>query len=264
MIPATLVAALIFAIAIPGIAAGQADIAPPAGVTAAPRPSPRLEPFYDIGDASPRELRRINADNASIIGIRIGDSLQHLNRTLERPKGKRVEKSLGRVHHTVFRYDDLQVRVNADERIARIKVMASGAWMMHNALRDLMTDFSERRLQQILGWNYRRKLKRVYVWPISRTRFMQDSNRDRLLGRVMVYYDLASVAQAEKKIIKAWDTVYIYDERGIHVRVYSNIPVSGRFKADFVLIKPQMPSLLPSPDRDAGPVRSLTERWNFA
>lgn len=249
MNPVTLVAVLVFAIAIPSIAAGQAAGVPPAGVKAAPRPSPRLEPFYDIGDASPRELRRINADNASIVGIRLGDSLQHLNKTLARPKGMRGEKSLGRVHHTVFRYDDLQVRVDADERIARIKVMASGAWMMHNALRGLMTDFSERRLQQVLGWDYRRKLKRVYVWPISRTRFMQDNNRDRLLGRVMEYYGLASIAQAEKKIIKAWDTVYIYDERGIRVRVYSNIPVSGRFKADFVLIKPQVPA----PRREAGP-----------
>lgn len=253
MNPATLAAALVFTIAIPGSAAGEAAPSPPAGVKADPRPSPRLEPFYDIENASPRELRRINADNASIIGIRIGDSLRHLNKTLGRPKGKRVERALGRVHHTVFRYDDLQVRVDADERIARIKVMASGAWMMHNALRGLMTDFSERQLQQVLGWNYRRKLKRVYVWPISRLRFMQDNNRDRLLGRVMEYYGLASIAQAEKKIIKAWDTVYIYDERGIRVRVFSNIPVSGRFKADFVLIKPQVPSppALPEPRSSA-------------
>ena len=134
--------ALVFAIAIPGTASGQGAVAPLEGVRTSSRPSPSLEAFYDIGDASPQELRRINADNASIVGVRVGDSLRHLKRKLGRPRGKRVETSFGRVHHTVFRYDDLKVRVDADERIARIKVMASGAWMLHNALRSLMTNFN--------------------------------------------------------------------------------------------------------------------------
>lgn len=216
------------------------------------RPSPRLETFYDIATASPRELRRIDADNASILGIRIGDVLGHLKRTLGKPRAKRVEKIGDAVHHTVYSFDDLEVRVDADGRISRIRVMASGARIMRNGLRTLMTDFSEKRMRSVLGWNYRRKLKRVYVWPISRTKFQQDRDRDRLLKRVQQYYHLDSVQKAQKRIIRAWDTVYIYPERGIRLRVYSNIPVSGRFKADFVLIKPPPPAP-PGPKTDSPP-----------
>ncbi|MFQ5457278.1 MAG: hypothetical protein ACE5FC_02315 [Myxococcota bacterium] len=215
----------------------------PAGARAqpiapAPRPSPRLEAFYEIPVASPHELRRINADNASIAGIRIGDTFTHLIRTLGKPRGKRVERAAGAVHHTVLRFDDVLVRVDADQRISRIKVMASGAWIMRNAMRALMTNFSERTLRQVLGLKFRRKLERVYVWPISPTNFMQDTHRDRLLARVRRYYGLATLEEAGKKIIRAWDTVYIYEKRGLRVRVYSNIPVAGRFKADFILLKP--------------------------
>lgn len=225
----------------------------PGGVRAQsdPHPSPRLETFYDIATATPRELRRVDADNASILGIRIGDTLGHLRRTLGKPSGKRVEKVGEAVHHTVYNYDNLQVRVNANGRIARIRLLASGAAVMKNALETLMTDFSERRMRTVLGWNYMRKLKRVYVWPISRTKFRQDRDRERLLIHVQQYYGLASREEAEKRIIRAWDTVYIYPERGIRMRVYSNIPVSGRFKADFVLIQPPAPE--PPPAKAAVP-----------
>jgi len=217
--------------------ARSAPAAPPAD----PYPSPRLESFYEITLATPRELRRIDADNASILGVRIGDALGHMKRTLGKPHGKRVEKIDGKVHHTVYSFENLEVRVDANGRISRIRVMASGAKIMKNALETLMTDFSERRMRTVLGWNYHRKLKRVYVWPISRSRFRQDRDRERLLTHVQQYYGLQSVEEAEKRIIRAWDTVYIYPERGIRLHVYSNIPVSGRFKADFVLLKPPAP-----------------------
>jgi len=242
---------------LPGLLAFSLLLAAPAGVgglavagdaggtqpapSADPYPSPRLETFYEITLATPRELRRIDADNASILGIRIGDALGHMKRTLGKAHGKRVEKIDGKVHHTVYSFENLEVRVDADGRISRIRVMASGAKIMKNALETLMTDFSERRMRTVLGWNYHRKLKRVYVWPISRTRFRQDRDRERLLTHVRQYYGLESVEAAEKRIIRAWDTVYIYPERGIRLHVYSNIPVSGRFKADFVLLKPPAP-----------------------
>jgi hypothetical protein len=201
-------------------------------------PTPRLQALYDIAVATPSELRRIDVENASVLGIGIGDTLRYLRRRMGKPRLVSVKDKGTKSYHRVFTYDDVIVRVDADNRISRIKVMASGAWIMRNAVRDLMTDFSERRMQQVLGWNYRRKLKRVYVWPISRKSFMQDKDRERLLKRVRQYYKFKTREQAEKKIIRAWDTVYIYSERGLRLRVYSNIPVSGRFKADFVLIKP--------------------------
>ncbi len=206
-----------------------------------PHPSPRLESFYDIASSTPWELRRIDADNASILGVRIGDALGHMKRTLGKPQRKRVEKKGSVVDHTVYRFENLQVRVDADGRISRIRLMASGARVMKNSLQTLMTDFSETRMRKVLGWNYHRKLKRVYVWPISRSKFRQDKDRERLLSSVQQYYKLDSVEEADERIIRAWDTVYIYPERGIRMRVYSNIPVSGRFKADFVLIKPLPP-----------------------
>jgi hypothetical protein len=205
--------------------------------------------------ASRTELRGINVGNASILGIGIGDSLDHLKRSFKRPRSIRVEDEGTENYHQVFRYDDVLVRVDADERISRIKVMASGAWIMRNILRRLMKDFSESLMRQIFGWNYYRKLKRVYVWPISRKEFMQDKRRERLLGRVQEYYGFETREEAEKKVIKAWDTVYIYPDRGIRVRVFSNIPISGRFRADFVLIKPV--PLEESPDGKAGGQASL-------
>jgi hypothetical protein len=142
--------------------------------------------------------------------------------------------------------------VDADRRVSRIRVMASGAWILRNALRDLLSDFSERRMRQLLGWNYRRKLKRVYVWPIDRRHFVQDQDHERLVKNVQQYYGFRTREEAEKKIIRAWDTTYVYSERGIRVRVYSNVPVSGRFKADFVLVKP-VPST-PSPSHRPSPL----------
>ena len=238
------VATLTLALGLPATALAQ-ETAP------APRPSPRLEAYYDVAVASPHELRRVNADNASVAGLRIGDSLTHLIRTLGKPRGRRVERVAGAVHHTVLRFDDMLVRVDADQRISRIKVRASGAWIMRNAVSTVMSDFSERTLRQVFGLKFRRKLERVYVWPISRTHFMQDTHRERLLMRVRRYYGLATLEEAEKKIIRAWDTVYIYEKRGLRVRVYSNIPVAGRFKADFILIKPPPPPL-PGPPAGSG------------
>jgi hypothetical protein len=203
-----------------------------------PRPTPRLQAFYDIAVATRAELRRIDVGNAAILGIGIGDTFGHLRRRMGEPRIVRIKGKGTKNYHRVFTYDDVVVRVDKDERVSRIKVMASGAWIMRNALRDLITNFSERRMRQLLGWNYRRKLKRVYVWPISRRSFLQDKDRDRLLMRVQQYYGFKTREEAKQKIIRAWDTVYIYSERGLRVRVYSNIPVSGRFKADFVLIKP--------------------------
>ena len=173
--------------------------------------------------------------------MRIGDTLGHMKRTLGKQQSRRVEKIGKTVHHTVYGFENLEVRVDADGRISRLRLMASGARVMRNGLETLMTDFSETQMRKILGWNYRRQLKRVYVWPISRSQFRQDKDRERLLSSVQQYYKLNSLEEAEKRIIRAWDTVYIYPERGIRMRVYSNIPVSGRFKADFVLIKPPPP-----------------------
>jgi hypothetical protein len=161
--------------------------------------------------------------NASVLGIGIGDTFDHLQRRMGEPRFFRVKARGTKNYHRVFTYDDVIVRVDADKKISRIKVMASGAWIMHNAVRDLMT---------------RRRLKRVYVWPINRNSFMQDKDRERLLKRVQQYYGYETREEAKKKIIRAWDTVYVYSERGLRLRVYSNIPVAGRFKADFVLIKP--------------------------
>ncbi len=212
------------------------------------RTTPHLEAFYDIPTASRAELRRVGAENASILGIRIGDTLDHLQRRLGRPLGVTIKDKSTPAEHRVLRYDDLEVRVDADRRIARIRIMASGAWIMHGALRDLMSDFSERLMRRLLGWNYRRKLKRVYVWPIDRRHFVQDSDRDRLVRNVQQYYGFRTPKEAEKKIIRAWDTTYVYAERGMRIRVYSNVPVSGRFKADFVLVKPPRPRpRLPGP-----------------
>ncbi len=200
--------------------------------------TPQLEALYDIAVATPSELRRIHVGNASVLGIGIGDTFDHLQRRMGEPRFFQVKARGTKNYHRVFTYDDVVVRVDADERISRIKVMASGAWIMRNAVRDLMTNFSERRMRQVLGWNYRRRLKRVYVWPISRRSFMQDKDRERLLKRVQQYYGYKTREEAERKIIRAWDTVYVYSKRGLRLRVYSNIPVAGRFKADFVLIKP--------------------------
>jgi hypothetical protein len=201
-------------------------------------PTPQLQALHDIAVATPSELRRIHVGNASVLGIGIGDTFDHLQRRMGEPRFFRVKARGTKNYHRVFTYDDVIVRVDADKKISRIKVMASGAWIMHNAVRDLMTDFSERRMRQVLGWNYRRRLKRVYVWPINRNSFMQDKDRERLLKRVQQYYGYETREEAKKKIIRAWDTVYVYSERGLRLRVYSNIPVAGRFKADFVLIKP--------------------------
>jgi hypothetical protein len=214
--------------------------------------TPRLQAFYDVATATRAELRRVNATNSAILGVRIGDTLEYLQHRLGRPHGVTIKDKGTPGEHRVLRYDDLDVRVDADRRISRIRVMASGAWIMRNGLRDLLSDFSERRMRQLLGWNYRRKLKRVYVWPIDRRHFVQDQDHERLVKNVQQYYGFRTRQQAEKKIIRAWDTTYVYSERGIRVRVYSNVPVSGRFKADFVLVKPA-PSTPPVPQRSSPP-----------
>ncbi len=208
---------------------------------------PRLEGFYDIATASEGDLKRVNVENAAFRRIRIGDTLDYLTRRLAKPRSV-TEKSKGSPgYHQILVYDDFDVRVDANRRISRIRVRASGAWMMRNGLRGLMQDFSETRMRRLLGWNFRRKLKRVYVWPISRSRFAQDEDRARLVRMVQQYYKLPTPAEAEKKIIRAWDTVYIYPDRGLRVRVYSNIPISGLFKADFVLVKPVPPQPAAAP-----------------
>ncbi len=216
--------------------------------------TPRLEAFYDIATASGAELRRVNAANASIFGVRIGDTLEYLQQRLGRPLGVALKDAATPAEHRVLRYDDLEVRVDADRRISRIRVMASGAWVMHNGLRDLQSDFSERRMRRLLGWNYRRKLKRVYVWSIDRRHFVQDGDHERLVKSIQQYYGFRTRQEAERKIIRAWDTTYVYAERGIRMRVYSNVPVSGRFKADFILVKPARAAV------PAGAFSSLTPK----
>ena len=231
------------ALAAPGPVHLAPAVAAPASAPRGPGPAvPRLEGFYDIATASGADLKRVNAENAALRRIRLGDTFDYLTRRHGKPRSV-TEKSKGtRAYHRILRYDDFDVRVDADGRISRIRVMASGAWIMRNGIRGLMQDFSESRMRRLFGWNYRRQLKRVYVWPISRTRFAQDPDRERLLRMVQQYYKLSSRAEAERKIIRAWDTVYIYPERGLRMRVYSNIPISGRFKADFLLVKPVTPA----------------------
>jgi len=156
-------------------------------------------------------------------------------------------------------YLEMQQRTGFSRTLddARAYSANAGAWLASSAWahrwwltylqRPYMQDFSEVRMRRLLGWNHRRRLKRVYVWPISRSRFAQDQDRERLLRMVQQYYKLPSRAAAGKKIISAWDTVYIYPDRGLRMRVYSNIPISGRFKADFILLKPAAQRTIPRP-----------------
>jgi hypothetical protein len=46
---------------------------------------------------------------------------------------------------------------------------------------------------------------------------MQDKDRERLLKRVQQYYGYETREEAKKKIIRAWDTVYVYSERGLRL-----------------------------------------------
>ena len=264
---ASLLAAL--ALSAPGsaLAVSPPAAAPSPAVTPADQtrresrpPVPRLEGFHDIATAGDGDLKRVNAENAAIRRIRIGDTLDYLTRRHGKPRSV-TEKSKGSsAYHQILVYDDFDVRVDANRRISRIRVRASGAWMMRNGLRGLMQDFSETRMRRLLGWNFRRKLKRVYVWPISPSRFAQDEDRARLLRMVQQFYKLPTPEAAEKKIIRAWDTVYIYPDRGLRMRVYSNIPISGLFKADFVLVKPlpSAPTAVASGARKPSPPAVLT------
>lgn len=252
LLSVSLLAAIVLAApapAFPAPAAGSTGTAPRHPVPSAPR----LEGFYDIATASAAELKRVNAENTAIRRIRIGDTLDYLYRRHGKPRTV-TEKSKGTPdYYRILGYDDFDVRVDADGRISRIRVRASGAWMMHNGLRGLMQDFDETRMRRLFGWNYRRQLQRVYVWRISRSRFAQDEDRERLLRMVRQYYKLPTRDAAEKKIIRAWDTVYVYPERGLRMRIYSNIPIAGRFKADFVLMKPLPPERAASPGSGADP-----------
>ena len=126
--------------------------------------------------------------------------------------------------------------MDADGRISRIRLMASGARVMRNGLETLMTDFSETQMRKILGWNYRRKLKRVYVWPISRSQFRQDKDRERLLSSVQQYYKLDSFEEAEKRIIpRLGYRLHLSRARDpdAGLQQHSGVgTVQGRFRAD--------------------------------
>jgi hypothetical protein len=222
----------------PGGRTAAISRAAPASQTLSPSSVPRLRNFYDLATVGHRDLRVVTASNVAVRRIGLGDTLDYVYRRLGKPR-EMIEEHKGTPAYTrTLLYDDFEVRVDARGRVIRIKLFASGSPTMRNGLRKLMEDFSEQRMRRLLGYNYQRKLKRVHVWPIDRNRIMQDADRERLLRRVQQYYGLSSRAEAEKKIIRAWDTVYYYPFRGIRFRVYSNVPIAGRFKADLVLVKP--------------------------
>ena len=248
IVPIAAALALTAARPAPASAAATSSTTPAPKTTRDARPPvPRLEGFYEIATARDAELKRVTSANAALRRIRIGDTINYLTRRHGRPRSVEEKGKGTRAWQRLLQYDDFDVRVDADGRISRVRVRASGAWMMRNGLRRLMQDFSETRMRRLLGWNYRRHLERVYVWPISRSRFAQDQDRERLLRMVQQYYKLPSRAAAGKKIIRAWDTVYIYPDRGLRMRVYSNVPISGRFKADFILLKPAAQGTIPRP-----------------
>ena len=149
--------------------AAPSPVATPSGAPApktardARPPVPRLEGFYEIATARDAELKRVTSANAALRRIRIGDTIDYLTRRHGRPRSVEEKGKGTRAWQRLLQYDDFDVRVDADGRISRVRVRASGAWMMRNGLRRLMQDFSETRMRRLLGWNYRRHLERVYV-----------------------------------------------------------------------------------------------------
>ena len=100
-------------------APGPVPAAPPAASPAAAAPAsivPRLEGFYEIATADDADLRRVNAENAALRRLRIGDTVEYLTRRHGKPRSVE-EKSKGTPGwHRIFRYDDFDVRVDAGGR----------------------------------------------------------------------------------------------------------------------------------------------------